>query len=263
MTSVIYEKRDNIACITLDGPDALNAITLSMAKELARIWCDIRDDDSVWAAIVTGAGDKAFSAGYDLKEISGGQEIARREGRPYILPVLDLSWPTRGLTVWKPIIAAVNGLAYGGGMELALACDIRIAAEHSRFAQPEVCRALIPGGGGTQRLPRTIPFGVALEILMTGEPITAYEAYRLGLVNRVVPAGELMEAADRMAKRINENGPLAVRAIKQLAYQGIQGSLENGLLMEATMLAKLMCSQDADEGPRAFAKNRKPRYSGR
>jgi enoyl-CoA hydratase/carnithine racemase len=163
LPTIIYEKRDKIAYVTLNRLDSLNAINLEMVENLTSIWRDIRDDENIWAAIITGAGDKAFSAGYDLKEVSRGREAAQNEGKPYVLPLIDIIWPLRGLTVWKPIIAAINGLAMGAGMELALACDIRIAADHSRFALPEVRQAIIPGGGGTQRLPRSIPFGIALD----------------------------------------------------------------------------------------------------
>jgi enoyl-CoA hydratase len=165
--------------------------------------------------------------------------------------------------VYKPFIAAVNGVATGGGLELAMACDIRIAADNARLGLREVVQSLMPGAGGTQRLPRFVPFGVAMEILMTGDFISAEEAYRIGLVNRVVPQAELMSAAEALAQRINENGPLAVRSAKEAAYRGIRMPLDEGLRFEFLMLQSLLMSEDAKEGPTAFAQKRKPEYKGK
>jgi len=171
--------------------------------------------------------------------------------------------PMRKPPVFKPFIAAINGVATGGGLELALICDIRIASDNARLGLREVVQSLIPGWGGTQRLPRLVPFGLALEVLITGDFISAEEAYRVGLVNKVVPQGELMAAAEALADRINENGPLAVRAAKEAAYRGMQMSLEEGLELESTLIMNLMMSEDAMEGPTAFMMKRKPEYKGR
>ncbi|RLC69307.1 MAG: enoyl-CoA hydratase/isomerase family protein [Chloroflexi bacterium] len=165
--------------------------------------------------------------------------------------------------VFKPFIAAINGVATGGGLELALICDIRIASENARLGLREVVQSLMPGWGGTQRLPRLVPFGLALEILMTGDFVSAEEAYRIGLVNKVVPHNELMATAEAMANRLNENGPLAVRAVKEAAYRGVEMSLEEGLELERSLIRNLMMSEDAKEGPLAFMMKRKPEYKGR
>ncbi|MEW6033806.1 MAG: enoyl-CoA hydratase-related protein [Chloroflexota bacterium] len=263
MAVVRYEKRDRIAYVTLNRPESLNAVNLEVSRELARIWREVRDDPEVWTVIVTGTGQKAFSAGYDLKEVSQGRAAAEKEGRPFVLPVLDMIWPMRGLEVWKPFIAAVNGIAFGAGLELAMACDIRIAAEHASFGLPEVRQAIIPAGGGTQRLPRLIPFGIALEAIITGDPISAQDALRLGLVNRVVPGDKVMETAEALARRINENGPLAVRAAKESVYRGARMPLDEALRLETLLEAKTFLTEDAAEGPRAFSEKRKPQYKGR
>jgi E-phenylitaconyl-CoA hydratase len=169
----------------------------------------------------------------------------------------------RGLTVWKPIIAAINGYCLAGGLELALACDIRIAAEHARLGLTEVLRGIIPGGGGTQRLPRLVPFGVALQLMLTGEHIDAAEAHRIGLVNKVVPAARLMDEAVAMAERICQNAPLSTRAIKEAAYRGMNGSLEDGLRIEAFLSRIIRTTEDSREGPRAFAEKRPAQFRGR
>jgi enoyl-CoA hydratase/carnithine racemase len=239
----------------------MNAMNSEMWQGMTDAWINVRDDPNVWTAIVTGAGERAFSAGADLKEMAMMQAAMASGGEvPKMVP--DVT-PMRGIEVYKPFIAAINGYALGGGLELALACDIRIAAEHATLGLSEVQRAIMPGMGGTQRLPRFVPFGMALEILMTGDRISAQEAYRIGLVNRVVPLVELMPTAEALAKRISENGPLAVRAAKEAAYRGVRMSLDEGLRLELLLLQGLIASEDAKEGPVAFAEKRKPQYKGR
>jgi len=261
MPVVLYEKKDRIAYITLNRPEVLNAINQETVRALTEAWIKVRDDPDVWVAIITGTGDRAFSAGADLKEMAMRRSTIEGGEPPQdIYPPLI---PTRGLEVYKPFIAAINGIAAGGGLEIALACDIRIAAEHARLGQPEVLRAIMPGWGGTQRLPRFIPFGIALEILMTGDFISAEEAYRIGLVNKVVPAAELMPAAEALARRINENGPLAVRTIKEAVYRGVRMPLEDALHLEKALSQNLHQTEDAKEGPLAFVQKRKPEYKAR
>jgi len=262
MSVVIIEKRDRIAFITLNRPEAMNALSSELNEALEEAWLAVRDDPDIWCAIVTGAGDRAFSAGADLKEMSqrraGGEAgRERRAGSKTFGGLMD------GIMVWKPVIAAVNGYCLAGGLELALACDIRIAASHASFGLSEVLRAIIPGAGGTQRLSRYIPFGVALEILLTGQRIDAEQAYRLGLVNRVVPLPELMPAAEALARRINENGPLAVRAIKEAAYRGRDLPLREGLRLEGLFSQLIHYTEDSKEGPLAFAEKRRPVYKGK
>ncbi|MFQ5987279.1 MAG: enoyl-CoA hydratase-related protein [Dehalococcoidia bacterium] len=262
MSVVLYEKKGHIAYITLNRPEVMNAINTEAARGLAEAWENVRDDPEVWTAIVTGAGDRAFSAGADLKEVAAMRMQAEQGGEPVELSILRFV-PMRKAEVYKPFIAAINGVATGGGLELALICDIRIAADSARLGLREVVQSLMPGWGGTQRLPRLIPFGMALEILMTGDFVSAEEAYRIGLVNKVVPFDELMPAAEALATRINENGPLAVRAAKEAAYRGMRMPLDEGLQLERLLLQSLIMSEDAKEGPIAFAQKRKPEYKGR
>jgi len=264
MAEIIYEKKDKIAYITLNRPEAYNAVTIEMWHEMLKIWLDFRDDPDVWVAILTGAGDKAFSAGADLKQLNQRHIDADKHDRIFVA-VAPWHIFTRGVgaEVWKPVIAAVNGIALGGGMEIALACDIRIAADHAQLGLPEVKAAVIPGVGGTQRLPRLIPFGIALEMLLTGDPISAQEAYRVGLVNKVVPLKQLMPTAEALANRINENAPLAVRAAKEAAHRGVNMSLGDGLRLEQLMSDMLLQTEDGKEGPSAFSAKKKPVYKGR
>jgi E-phenylitaconyl-CoA hydratase len=257
--SVIYEKKDKIAVITINRPEAMNSIDPETSEELARVWTDFRDDPDLWVAILTGAGEKAFSAGADLKKmipmLARLAPIERRE-REEKFP--GLGGITRGLNIWKPIIAAINGFCLAGGLEIAMACDIRVAAEHATFGLMEVSRGIIPGAGGTQRLPRLIGVTRAMEMILLAQRIDATEALRLGLVNRVVPAAEVMPAALKYAEAILQNAPLAVRAAKEAIVRGLSMPLEEGLRLEPVIQSYLLQSQDAIEGPKAFAEKRKP-----
>jgi enoyl-CoA hydratase/carnithine racemase len=253
-----YEKRGRLAYFTMNRPEALNAFNPEMFKELSEALLDFKQDDSLWVGILTGAGDRAFSAGADVKTM---------------LPLLCGDWqvdpslipPTivRGLELWKPMIAAINGLALGGGAEFALACDIRIAAEKAILGQPETRLGLIPGWGGTCRLPRMVPWAKAAEMLFTGDSVTAQEAYRIGLVNEVVPLTELMPAAERWAERIMRNGPLAVRAAKEIMTKSMSMSFEECLKLEWERFGQLSRTEDAAEGKRAFLEKGRPEFKGR
>lgn len=218
---------------------------------------DFRDDSELLCAIITGAGSRAFCTGADIGKMLPFIKEHRGEQQ--------LWWGTimRGLEVWKPIIAAVNGMALGGGLELALACDLKIASENATFGQPEVKLGLIPGWGGTQRLPRVIPLARAAEMLLTGEPIDAQEAYRLGLVNRVVPLPELLPTAREWAENLCGLGPLALRAAKEAMTKGLDMELENGLRLEQKLFESLLSSEDYEEGTKAFVERRKPEFKGR
>ena len=260
MSAFIYEKRGRIAYLTINRPEARNAMNREVWDGLIKAWVDVRDNPDVWVAIVTGAGDKAFSSGQDLKEVA--EWMAIPEAKRPAMPLPEIN-PMRGMQVWKPVIAAVNGLCIGGGLELALACDIRIAADTARLGLAEVKQGVIPGNSGSQKLPRLIPFAKALELLMTGDLVDAAEACRLGLVNKVVPFNQLMPESEALAGRICENGPLAVRAVKELAYRGMEMSLADGLKLEVEIGARLSRSEDAREGPRAFAEKRKPVWKGK
>ncbi len=255
MPAIIFDVKDHVAHVTLNRPEAMNAMNSQLVVELLEAFAEVRDNEDIRAAIVTGAGERAFSAGADLKEMVG-----RGPGRD----APTASPPSiREVQVWKPLIAAVNGFALGGGCELALLCDIRLAAEHAQFGLPEVKRALLPGYGGTQRLPRLLPFGIALELLLTGDFFGAQDAYRLGLVSKVVPVKDLMATAEGYARRIAENGPLAVRYAKMAAYRGTNMPISEGLALESYLGSINRASEDSREGPRAFAEKRKPEYRGR
>jgi enoyl-CoA hydratase/carnithine racemase len=254
---VLVEKAGRVATVTIDRPDALNAIDRQTNDELIAAWEAIRDDDDVWIAILTGAGDRAFFAGADLKDLIPALAERARAGT---LRDFNFGGITRGFHTWKPLIAAVNGFALAGGTELALACDIRVAAENARFGQPEVRWAIIPGAGGTQRLPRAIGASAALELILTGRQIDAQEALRLGLVHRVVPPGQALDEARRVAEALLANGPLALRAAKQAVIQGLDMELNAGLDLELRLFADMLRTEDAVEGPRAFAEKRPPRF---
>jgi enoyl-CoA hydratase/carnithine racemase len=257
--NVLFETNGHRAYITLNRPERRNAIDPLTSYELYRAFTAFKDDGDLWVAIVTGAGGQAFSAGADLVAMAeafrGGGEPA-----PENVPFAGI---TRGFECWKPIIAAINGYCLAGGLELALSCDIRIAAEHATFGLPEPKRAIIPGAGGTQRLPRAVPLAFAMELLLTGERFDAQTALRFGLVSRVVPADDLKAAADEVAAKILECGPLAVRAIKQAALRGLDLTLEEGLKLESSLVGQVFRTEDAREGPTAFARKRQPVYKGR
>ncbi|MDO8615487.1 MAG: enoyl-CoA hydratase-related protein [Dehalococcoidia bacterium] len=257
--NILYEKKGRLAYVTINRPERRNAIDPDTSRELLEAFTDFSEDSNVWAAVLTGAGDQAFSAGADL--VAMAQSFAGGGG--------GIGWDvpfggiTRRFECWKPMIAAVNGYCLAGGLELALACDIRIAAEHATFGLPEPKRAIIPAAGGTQRLPRVVPLAFAMELLLSGERFDAQTALRFGLVSRVVPAAQLMPAVEEVAAKILECGPLAVRAIKQAAQQGRELPLEEGLKLESQLAGQVFRSEDAREGPTAFAQKRKPEYKGR
>ena len=257
--NITYETRGRLAYVTINRPDRRNAIDPDTSRELKDAFEAFKADDEAWVAILTGTGDQAFSAGADL--VAMAQAFAGGDGRPgWDVPFGGI---TRGFECWKPIIAAINGYCLAGGLELALACDIRVAAEHATFGLPEPKRAIIPAAGGTQRLPRVVPLAFAMELLMTGDRFDSETALRFGLVSRVVAADKLMATAEEIAAKILECGPLAVRYIKESAMRGREMSLEDGLKLESQMAGKVFQSEDAREGPTAFAQKRKPEYKGR
>jgi len=255
--ALLYEKKDRIACITLNRPEAFNSINPDTWTELGKALVDYRDDSNILCAIITGAGDRAFCAGADIREML--PFIKENKGQSE----LWMSTIMRGLEVWKPVIAAINGIAFGGGLELAMACDIKIASEKASFGQPEIKLGLIPGWGGTQRLPRAIPVARAAEMLFTGEPIDAREAYNLGLVNRVVPPEELMPTAVEWAEKLCSLGPLALRAAKEAMIKGLDMDLADGLQLEQKLFESLLETEDFEEGRKAFVEKRKADFKGR
>jgi len=252
-----YTKEGRIAIFRINRPEAMGALNIEGMKQLTGAFMDFRDDDALWVGILTGTGEKAFSAGVDVKEFL-----------PFVRETKHTKWQRpagilRGLDLWKPLIAACNGLTLGGGLEMCLACDIMIASENAKFGLPEVRVGIIPGGGGTQRLPRIIPRRLAAEMLFTGKTIDAREAYRIGLVNKVVPPGELMAEAKKMAESICEAAPLAVRYAKELMIRGAGLSLEEGLRLEDDIESTLMTTEDFKEAVTAFAEKRKPDFKGK
>jgi len=251
---VEYKKEGKIAIITLNRPEAYNAVDPELEQALGKALIDFRDDDTLWVGIITGAGSKAFCAGADIKQYFSDIEKSGKKG--WEEPANHI----RSLNIWKPLVAAVNGIAFGGGCEICLACDIRIAAENAMFGLPEVTLGLIPGWGGTQRLPRLIPGAIAAEMLLTGRPINAQEAYRVGLVNKVVPQPQLMATAMQMAELLTKPSPLAVRAAKQAMLEGKSMSLHDGLVLEKNLFDYTLSTEDFIEGRNAFLGKRKPEF---
>jgi enoyl-CoA hydratase/carnithine racemase len=249
--AVDYQKEGKIAIFTLNRPEALNSIDIVSIQELSKALIDFKDDDELLVGIITGAGDRAFSIGADVETLL--PELKKTRGQLCGSPPNIM----RGLEVWKPMIAAINGIALGGGLELALACDLRIASEKAILGMPEVTLGIIPGWGGTQRLPRVIPLAKAAELLLTGRPINAQEAYRIGLVNKVVPLSELLVAARQMAEMLCRPAPLAVRAAKQAMLRGMNLSLDDGLELERELNDFLATTEDFDEGRKALSEKRK------
>ncbi len=255
---VTVKIEDKIAVVRLNRPDVLNALNREMLGELASCFELMASDDEVGAVIVTGAGEKAFAAGADIKQLA---ELGGATGLDYSRA--GQSAFDRIASMPKPVIAAVNGYCLGGGCELALACHLRFAAEGARFGQPEVKLGLIPGYGGTQRLARLVGQGRAIELILTGEPISAAEAERIGLVNRVVPGNELLAACTSIAQKILNNGPLAVRLVLETVAKGAELPLERALAFESAMFGLCCSSEDMKEGTAAFLGKRKAAFRGK
>jgi E-phenylitaconyl-CoA hydratase len=261
---VTFETTERIAILTINRPLAMNALDGETLAQLNKAWADFRDNPDLWVAIITGVGVKAFCAGADIKGLSqyyNSTTAIQRKTKADNEP--GLGGITRNLEIWKPIIAAVNGYCLAGGLEIALACDIRIASTNATFGLTEVSRGIMPGAGGTQRLSRLIPLGKCLEMILTGDSIDAEEAYRIGLVNKVVPQDQLLPEAMRLAERISRNAPLAVRAAKEAVYRGLDLPLAEGLRLEHFLADPVRQSEDAKEGPRAFFEKRPPVFKGR
>jgi E-phenylitaconyl-CoA hydratase len=255
---LIYEVKDRIAYITFNRPEAMNAMDPEVYSLLSEAWIDVRDNPDIWVAIITGAGERAFTAGADLKTAIPQE----REKADFWLTQKGMIL-NRGLEVWKPIIAAVNGYCLAGGMTLLFATDIRLAAEHAVFEISEVKRGILPGNGGTQRALKQLPYAIAMEMLLLGRRITAQEALTYGLINKIVPMKDLLTTAEEYAHKLCENGPLSLRAIKELAIRSQSLPLEDGIRLETAFQEYLRTTEDAKEGPRAFAEKRKPEYKGR
>jgi enoyl-CoA hydratase len=259
--TLLYEKKARIGYVTLNRPRVLNAQSPEMFDELAQLFGEIKHDPEVGVVILTGSGDRAFCAGADINFL---QQLAQTT------PMAAKSFVEKNRLAFgaiahlgKPVIAAVNGFALGGGCELAMGCHIRLAAEHARFGQPEISLGLFPGAGGTQRLPRLVGKGIALEMMLTGEPISAQEAYRVGLVNTVVPAGELMATAEKLAQQILTKAPLAVGAILEAVQHGMEMTLAEGLQLEENLFGVICSTDDMREGTAAFLDKRPANFTGK
>jgi len=244
-STISYTTRDHVAAITLDRPEAGNRLNLELAQELAEVCRLINQDEAIYVVILSGAGDKAFCEGGEVEKsgnIGSAAAVAAIE---------------------KPVIAAINGDALGPGLEMALSCDIRLASDKARFGFPGVAKGLIPADGGTQRLPRIVGWGKALEMILTGETITAEEALEIGLVSKILPPKELMPEAEALAKTIAAKGPIALRFIKEAVNKGLDLTLEQGLRLEADLYFLLHTTQDRTEGINAFLEKRKPKFKGK
>ena len=258
LANVLYEKKGAIAYVTVNRPKVLNALNTPTWADLRTAFEDARNDAVVRGVILTGAGNKAFIAGADISELAHLSAFEAEQSSRFGQEVLDLVE-----NLGKPVIAAVNGFALGGGCETAMACTIRIAVDSARFGQPEVTLGLVPGGGGTQRLPRLVGKGRALQLILSGEMISAQEAYRIGLVNEVVPAADLITRAEVILKKIASNAPIAVRFALEAANKGMETNQSEGLLLEASYFGLCAATEDKKEGTSAFLEKRPPQFHGR
>ena len=256
--TLLYEKRGGIAYVTVNRPEKLNALNRKVMEELGACFAEIRDDEDVRAVILTGAGEKAFVAGADINELALQTPVEGKETSLRGQRVLD-SIENLG----KPVIAAVNGYALGGGCELAMACTLRVASESARFGQPEVKLGIIPGYAGTQRLPRLVGKARAHEMILSGEPISAQEAYRIGLVNQVAAAKDLIAVAEAWARKIIANAPLAVKFAMEAVNRGCEMTQAEGEFLEATLFGLCSTTADMKEGTRAFLEKRPPKFVGK
>jgi enoyl-CoA hydratase/carnithine racemase len=258
LANVLYETKGAIAYVTVNRPKVLNALNTPTWSDLRRAFEHARDDAAVRGVILTGAGDKAFMAGADISELAQVTAFEAEQSSRFGQEILDLIE-----NLGKPVIAAVNGFALGGGCETAMACTMRLAVETAKFGQPEVALGLIPGGGGTQRLPRLIGKGRALQLILSGEMIGAQEAHRIGLVNEIVPAADLIARAEAILNKIASNAPIAVKFALEAANKGMDTSQAAGLLLEASYFGLCAGTEDKREGASAFLEKRAPRFRGR
>jgi enoyl-CoA hydratase/carnithine racemase len=258
LANVLYENRDGIAYVTVNRPKVLNALSTQTWKDLRTAFEDAQTDNTVRGVILTGAGDKAFIAGADISELAHASAVEAEQASRFGQAVLDLIE-----NLGKPVVAAINGFALGGGCETAMACTLRIAVEHAKLGQPEVKLGLLPGGGGTQRLPRLVGKGRALQLILSAELISAQEAWRIGLVNEVVPAADLIGRAEAILKMIAANAPVAVKLSLEAVNKGLDANQSEGLALEAAYFGLCAGTEDKKEGTSAFLEKRAPQFAGR
>ena len=258
LDNLVLERDGAVAIVTVNRPKVLNALNIQTLDELRRVMLDLKQDDGVRVVILTGAGEKSFVAGADINELARQTPVSGREmalAGQHVFDIIE--------QLGKPVIAAVNGYALGGGCELAMACTLRLAADSAKFGQPEINLGILPGYGGTQRLSRLVGKGRALELMLTGAPVAAVDAERIGLVNRVVPAGELMSAARSLAATLALQAPIAMRYIIDAVNEGLQMPFHEGCIHEATLFGLVAATDDMREGTGAFLEKRKPVFKGR
>jgi enoyl-CoA hydratase/carnithine racemase len=255
--TLLFERRNAIGYVTINRPEKLNALNRQVMEELRACFQSLRDDQGVRVVILTGSGDRAFVAGADINELALQSAVEGRETSRLGQQVFDLIE-----NLGKPVIAAINGFALGGGCELAMACTLRLAADNVRLGQPEVKLGIIPGYGGSQRLPRLVGKSRALELILTGETLAAPEAHRIGLVNQVVPAADLLAAAEKLAQKIIANAPLAIKFALEAVNHGLEMSAAQAQVLESTLFGLCNSTADMKEGTRAFLEKRPARFAG-
>ena len=256
--NILLEKKNSIAYVTVNRPKVLNALNMATMEELRAAFTEIKSDSSIRAAILTGAGEKAFVAGADIGELAKQDPVSGKEFAHRGQAVLDLIE-----NLGKPVLACINGFALGGGCELALACTVRLASDNAKLGQPEVKLGILPGYGGTQRLPRLVGKGLAMQMVLAGEVITAQEAHRIGLVNEVTAAAELIPRAEALAAKIIANAPLAVQYAMEAVNKGMEMTLAEGLFLEATLFGVCCATEDKKEGTTAFLEKRQAQFKGK
>jgi len=256
--NIVFEKKGAIAYVTVNRPKVLNALNMATMEELRSAFTDVKEDRAVRVAIMTGAGEKAFIAGADIGELAKHDAVSAKEYTHRGQSVLDLME-----NLGKPVIACINGFALGGGCEIAMACTMRLASENAKLGQPEVKLGIMPGYGGTQRLPRLVGKGVAMQLVLSGDMISAQEAYRIGLVNEVVAAAELIPRAEAIAQKILANAPLAVQYAMEAVNKGMEMTLAEGLCLEAALFGVCCATEDKKEGTTAFLEKRQAQFKGK
>jgi len=258
LENILFEKKNSIAYVTVNRPKVLNALNMATMEDLRTAFHDIKNDSAIRVVIMTGSGEKAFIAGADISELSKHEAVSAKEYTHRGQSVLNLIE-----NLGKPVIACINGFALGGGCEIAMACTMRLASENAKLGQPEVKLGIIPGYGGTQRLPRLVGKGIAMQLLLSGEMITAQEAHRIGLVNEVVAPAELIPRAEAIAQKIIANAPLAIQYTMEAVNKGMETTLAEGLYIEAVLFSVACATEDKSEGTRAFLEKRAAQFKGK